>query len=598
MNGYTGKTLRVNLSAGNYEIQALPADLAKAFIGGRGLAGKMLAEEIPVGIDALSAENKIFFVTGPLTGTTAPTGARYMVVTKAPLNNVISSSNSGGFWGAELKFAGYDMVIVEGKANQPVYLYINDDQIEIRPADHLWGMTSNEVTDALLIEVGDPKARVLNIGPAGEKLSLIASVMNDRWRAAGRSGVGAVMGSKNLKAIVVKGSKKVEVAEPEKFKQVVTDCMNRIKENGITGQGLPAFGTAVLVNIINESGMYPTNNFQQGVFPLADETSGEALANKYLTKKDPCFRCPIACGRYCTVDGEGGGGPEFETVWAFGADCGVSDLKTIIRANNVCNELGLDTISTGSTIAAAMELYQRGYIKAEELGDGPELKFGNAEAVLEWTRRMGYAQGLGAKMAWGSARLCEHFGAPELSMTVKKLELPAYDPRGVTGHGVNYATSNRGGCHVRGYMIAPEVLGSPEKLDRFAIEGKAEWVKIFQDLTAFIDSLGICLFTSFPLGAVEYAALYSAATGIQIGVEDLLQAGERIYNNERLFNLQEGYTAQDDTLPKRFLEEPMPDGPSKGYVHPLSEMLPKYYEVRGWDEEGIPTEEKKSALGI
>jgi aldehyde:ferredoxin oxidoreductase len=598
MKAYTGQILRVDLSKGTYETQPLPEDLAKAFIGGRGLAGKMLADEIPVGIDPFSAENKIFFVTGPLTGTTAPTGGRYMVVTKAPLNNVISSSNSGGFWGAELKFAGYDMVVVEGKADTPVYLYIKDDQIEIRPADKLWGMTSNEVTDALLEEVGDPKARVLNIGPAGERLSFIASVMNDRSRAAGRSGVGAVMGSKNLKAIVVRGSKKVEVADPDTFKTVVSDCMNKIKENPITAQGLPAYGTAVLVNIINESGMFPTNNFQEGVFPLAEEISGEALSEKYLTKKDPCFRCPIACGRYCSVDGEEGGGPEFETVWAFGADCGVSDLKTIIRANNVCNELGLDTISAGATIAAAMELYQRGFIKPEDLDGGPELKFGSAEAVLEWTRRMGHAQGLGAKLAWGSSRLCEHYGAPELSMTVKKLELPAYDPRGVMGHGVNYATSNRGACHVRGYMIAPEVLGSPEKLDRFSMEGKGEWVKIFQDLTAFIDSIGVCLFTSFPLGAADYAALYSAATGSQMGVEELLQAGERIFTNERLFNLREGYTAKDDTLPKRFLEDPMPDGPGKGYVHPLKEMLPKYYDVRGWDKEGVPTEEKKSALGL
>jgi aldehyde:ferredoxin oxidoreductase len=598
MNSYTGKILRVNLTKGTYETQLLPGDLAKLFIGGRGLAGKMLADEIPAGIDPLSAENKMFFVTGPLTGTTAPTSGRYMVVTKSPLNNVISSSNSGGFWGAELKFAGYDMVVVEGKAEKPVYLYINDDLIELRPADKFWGMTSNEVTDALLNEVGDTKARVLNIGPAGERLSLIASVMNDRWRAAGRSGVGAVMGSKNLKAIVVRGTKKVEVAEPDRFKVAVTDCLKKIKENGVTGQGLPAFGTAVLVNIINESGMFPTNNFQQGVFPQAEQISGEALSEKYLTKKDPCFRCPIACGRYCSVDGDEGGGPEFETVWAFGADCGISDLKAIIRANKVCNELGLDTISTGATIAAAMELYERGYIQPAELGDGPELKFGNVEAIVEWTRRMGYAEGLGAKLAWGSARLCEHYGAPELSMTVKKLELPAYDPRGVMGHGINYATANRGACHVRGYMIAPEILGSPEKLDRFSIEGKGEWVKIFQDLTAFIDSLGICLFTSFPLGAVEYAELYSAATGINFSVEELLQAGDRIFNNERLFNLREGYSAKDDTLPKRFLEDPMPEGPSKGHVHPLKEMLPKYYEVRGWDKDGIPTADKKSVLGL
>jgi aldehyde:ferredoxin oxidoreductase len=557
----------------------------------------MLADEMPAGIDAFGEENKIFFVTGPLTGTAAPTGGRYMVVTKSPLNNVIASSNSGGFWGAELKFAGYDVVIVEGKAKEPVYIAIKDDQVEIRPADKVWGKKSNETTDMLLEEFGDPKARVLNIGPAGENLSRIACIINDRWRAAGRSGVGAVMGSKNLKAIVVRGSQKVEVANPDKFKAVVSDAIKKIKENGVTGQGLPAYGTAVLVNIINESGIFPTNNFQEGVFPLAEEISGEALAEKYLKKKDPCFRCPIACGRYCEVDGEGGGGPEYETLWAYGSDCGVSDLKAIIKANNVCNEIGVDTISAGATIAAAMELVQRGYIKPEEV-TGPALTWGNAEAIVEWTKKMADTEGLGAKMAMGSARLTEAYGAPQLSMTVKQLELPAYDPRGLAGHGLQYATANRGGCHVRGYMISPEILGVPEKLDRFAIDGKAEWVKIFQDITAAIDSAGMCLFTSFAIGAQEYADLLTAATGIFYSPEDVLAAGDRCFNVERMFNLAEGYSSADDTLPKRLLEDPMPEGPTKGYVHPLKEMLPKYYEVRGWDAQGIPTEEKKKALGL
>ena len=597
MSSYADKILRINLTTGTVTTEPLPVEKTKAYLGGRGLAGKMLAEEIPVGADPLGEENKIFFVTGPLTGTTVPTGGRYMVVTKSPLNNVISSSNSGGFWGAELKFAGYDMVIVEGKAAEPVYINIVDDKVEIRPAGKVWGKETNETVDLLLEEVGDNKARVLNIGPAGEKLSLIASVMNDRWRAAGRSGVGAVMGAKNLKAIVVRGSGKVTAANPEKLKEVVTDVMKKIKENGVTGQGLPAYGTAILVNIINETGIYPTRNFQEGVFAEAEETSGETLAEKYLKKKDPCYRCPIACGRYCEADGVEGGGPEYETIWAYGADCGVSDLKAIIRANKVCNEMGLDTISAGATIAAAMELFQRGHIKAEEV-DGPELVWGNSEAIVEWTRKMGLAEGLGAKMAEGSARLAEHFGAPELSMTVKKLELPAYDPRGLMGHGLQYATANRGGCHVRGYMVSPEILGMPEALDRFAMDGKAEWVKVFQDITTSIDSLGVCLFTSFALGAQDYANLYNAATGADLSAEDILACGERAYNNERLYNLAEGYSAKDDTLPKRLLEEAMPDGPTKGYVHPLDQLLPKYYETRGWGADGVPTEAKKQSLGL
>ncbi|AVX21482.1 aldehyde ferredoxin oxidoreductase family protein [Carboxydocella thermautotrophica] len=596
-NAYSGKILRINLTTGSITTEALPVEKARAFLGGRGLGGRMLAEEIPAGIDPLSEANKIFFITGPLTGTSAPTSGRYMVVTKSPLNNTIASSNSGGFWGAELKFAGYDMVIVEGKAAKPVYIYIKDDQVEIRPADKYWGKLVSETTDGLLAEAGDDKARVLTIGPAGERLSPIAAVMNDRYRAAGRSGVGAVMGSKNLKAIVVRGSGKVEVAQPDRFKEVVSGLLKKIRENGVTGQGLPAYGTAVLVNIINESGILPTNNFQEAYFPAADEISGETLAEKYLKKKDPCYRCPIACGRYCEVDGEEGGGPEYETIWAYGSDCGVSDLKAIIKANNLCNEYGLDTISAGATIAAAMELYQRGIIKPEEV-DGPELKWGSGEAIVEWTRKMGAGEGLGAKLALGSARLCEAYGHPELAMAVKKQELPAYDPRGVQGHGLQYATSNRGGCHVRGYMISPEILGLPEKLDRFSLEGKAEWVKVFQDLTAVIDSLGLCLFTSFALGAQDYADLYNAATGENLTAEQLLACGERIWNNERLFNLQEGYTAQDDTLPRRLLEEPIPDGPSKGSVHRLAELLPVYYQVRGWDENGVPTAARRQELGL
>ncbi len=598
MGSVLGKVLRVNLTTGAIYTEELSAKLSKEFIGGRGLGGKMLADEIPVGIDSLSAENKLFFVTGPLTGTTAPTGGRYMVVTKSPLNDVIASSNSGGFWGAELKFAGYDLLAVEGKAAEPVYISIKDELVEIKPAGHLWGKNTNETTDMLLKEFGDTKARVANIGTAGEQLSRIACIMNDRWRAAGRSGVGAVMGAKNLKAIVVRGSNKVEVADPEKFKEHVKDAMAKIKENGVTGQGLPAYGTAVLVNIINEAGIFPTNNFQYGVFPNAEEISGEAVAEKYMKKKDPCFRCPIACGRYCEIDGVGGGGPEYETVWAFGSDCGISDLKAVIKANNACNEVGVDTISAGATIAAAMELYQRGFVKDADLNGGPALQWGNGEAIVEWVLRMADKEGFGAKLAMGSARLAAAYGAPELSMTVKKLELPAYDPRGLMGHGLQYATANRGGCHVRGYMISPEILGVPEALDRFSIEGKAEWVKIFQDLTAAIDSSGLCLFTSFALGAQEYADLLTTATGVNYSADDVLASGERCFNVERLFNFAEGYTAADDTLPKRFLEDPMPAGPSKGHLHRLKELLPKYYEIRGWDAEGVPTNEKKKALGL
>jgi aldehyde:ferredoxin oxidoreductase len=595
MYGYTGKILRINLSDKTIKTEQLDLQTAQKFIGGRGLGTKMLMDEIDPNVDPLGPDNKLIFVTGPLTGTNTPTGGRYMVVTKSPLSGTVACSNSGGYWGAELKFAGYDMIVFEGKADSPVYINITDDEIEICDAKHLWGKVVSETTHELEKTHGE-KVKVACIGPAGENLSKIACVMNDVGRAAGRSGVGAVMGSKNLKAIVVKGSKKVSVANPDKLKEAFSVCMKKIKENGVTGQGLPTYGTAVLVNIINENGVYPTNNFQLAQFEGAEATSGEMLAEKYLKKKDPCFRCPIACGRYCEVDDIKGAGPEYETVWAYGADCGVSNLADIIKANYWCNEMGVDTISAGATIAAAMELYQRGYIKKEDLEGGPELTWGNGEAIVEWTKRMGSPDGMGAKIAKGAYRLCDSYGVPELAMTVKKLELPAYDPRGIQGHGLQYATSNRGGCHVRGYMISPEILGLPEKLDRLSLEGKPVWAKIFQDFTAAIDSSGLCLFTSFAMGADDYAALVNAVCGTEIAGADFIQAGERIWNMERLFNIEAG--VEPDTLPKRLLEDPIPDGPSKGWVHKLDQLLPAYYEGRGWDEKGIPSDTKLVELGL
>ncbi len=597
MFGYQGKILRINLSTGTISVEALDEKLAKDYVGGRGLGTKMYADEVDAKINPFAEDNKLFFITGPLTGTPTPTGGRYMVVTKSPLTGTIACSNSGGYWGPELKFAGYDMIIVEGKSGKPVYIAIEDDKVEIKDASHVWGKVVSETTD-ILAQEAPPKSRILTIGPAGEKLSYMASIMNDKDRAAGRSGVGAVMGSKNLKAIVVRGTGSVEVADAKRLKDAVKVCMEKIKENGVTGAGLPTYGTAVLVNIINESGVFPTNNWQTSQFSDAEDISGETMTEKYLVRKDPCFRCPIACGRYCKVDDIEGGGPEYETIWAFGGDCGVNDLKAVIKANYWCNEMGLDTISAGSTIAAAMELYEKGYIKDADT-DGLSLEFGNAEAVIEWTKRMGMREGtLGDKMADGSYRLTDSYGVPELSMTVKKQELPAYDPRGIQGQGLQYATSNRGGCHVRGYMISPEILGLPEALDRFSLEGKATWCKIFQDFTAFIDASGLCLFTSFAMGAPDYAALISAALGQEWSADDVLQAGDRIWNIERLFNLEAGIDPSQDTLPKRLLEDKISEGPSKGWVNKLSELLPEYYELRGWSADGIPTQAKKDELGI
>lgn len=598
MYGYNGKVLRVNLKSRTIAVEPLDLEQAKKFIGGRGLGTKIFMDEVDPMVDPLSPENKLIIVTGPLTGTPVPTGGRYMVVTKSPLTNTIACSNSGGYFGAEFKAAGYDIIIFEDKADSPVYLTIVDDKVEIKDASSLWGKLVTEATDLIKKEMPD-KARVMAIGPAGERLSKLAAIMNDYDRAAGRSGVGAVMGSKNLKAIAVKGSSKPQISDPQALKEVSNTWLKALKENGVTGAGLPTYGTAVLVNIINENGVFPTNNFQGSQFEKADDVSGETMTKDYLVRKNPCYRCPIACGRWVKIEELGieVGGPEYETLWAFSGDCGIADITTTFKANYWCNEYGMDTISVGTTIAAAMELRQKGFIKEEDL-EGTPLEFGNAEGVVDWVVKMGKGEGLGAKMVEGSYRLCESYGVPELSMSVKKLEIPAYDPRGIMGQGLAYATSNRGGCHVRGYMISPEILGLPQKLDRFTLEGKTTWVKIFQDFTAVIDSLGLCLFTSFAMGAPDYAALYNAVCGTEHTAESILEAGDRIYNIERQFNLQSGIDASQDTLPKRLLEDPIPDGPSKGNVHRLSELLPAYYMERGWDENGIPTKEKLEKLGL
>jgi len=599
---YAGKILRVDLTTGAVNPENLPTDLAQQYIGGRGLATKLFCDEVDPTVDALSPENKLLMATGPLTGTSAPTSGRYMVVTKSPLTGAIASSNSGGFFGPKLKDAGYDIIIFEGRASKPVYLKIAQSEAELKDAAHIWGKDVYETTDLLLEEVGDKNARVACIGPAGENQSLIASVMNDRARAAGRSGVGAVMGSKNLKAVIVSAERnKPAVTDEQAFKATIKAGMAKIKEDAVTSQGLPTYGTKVLDNIINSSGMYPTNNFQLSMFKGVGEISGEALVEKgYLQKRKACFGCPIACGRDVELpSGKKGEGPEYESGWSLGAACGVSDLIAISEANFMCNELGLDTISAGVTIAAAMELYEEGHLPQEDLENGPELRFGSSEAVVYYIKAMGTNQGiLGPKLAQGAYRLADGYGHPELAMTVKKQELPAYDPRGAQGQGLAYATQNRGGCHVRAYLIAPEILSHPEAIDPQDLDSKPTWVKAFQDLTAVIDSAGVCLFTSFAWGADIYNDLINGATGANNSVDDLMAIGERIWNLEKLFNIKAGLTTADDTLPPRLLEEPVSEGPNKGQVHRLDKLLPQYYALRGWDEEGTPTPAKLQELGL
>jgi len=611
--GYVGKLLRVDLTTGKIRYESIPEKILKEWIGGRGLGVYLALKEIDPKIDPFSAGNKAYVVTGPLTGVNGiPAPGRWVSVTKSPLTHTIHDSNSGGSFGPELKFAGFDAIAIEGASEKPVYLWVRDGRAELRDATHLWGKdvhaTEELIKEELKAEVSEEasKIKVAAIGPAGENLVRFAAIMNDKNRAAGRGGHGAVWGSKKLKAIAVLGHAKVKVADLGKFREAVIHMMDKIRKNPTTGGGLLKYGTAVLVNIINEAGILPTRNFQTGYFPEAGKISGETLAETLLDwnkqKTEICWGCPMGCARYSVVKespwtGEGGG-PEYETIWAFGAQQGNSNLKAIAKANFLCNELGLDTISMGNTIGCLMELVEKGKIPPEKLR-GLNVKWGSPEAAVELVWRTAYRSGIGDELAEGSYRLAKKYGAPELSISVRMQELPAYDPRGAQGHGLAYATSNRGGCHVRAYLIAPEILGVPEKVDRFATKGKPELVKEFQDVTAVTDSLVICLFTQLaPIWVEDYPEMIEAVTGLKYTPDELRKIGEKIWNAERAFNvLSFGDGREYDTLPPRLLNEPMPEGSAKGHVVRLNEMLDDYYKVRGWVD-GRPTRAKLEELGL
>jgi len=600
MFGWTGKILRVNLTKGTVKEEMLNEQEMHDYIGARGLGTKIFCDEVDPKVEPLSEENKVIFMAGPLTGTLATSAGRYNVVTKGPLNGTIAASNSGGSFGPELKFAGIDGIIFEGKAREPVYLWVTNGKAELLSAREIWGKTTAETTDWLK-EKHNEEAKVACIGPAGENLVKFACIMNEYHRAAGRSGVGAVMGFKNLKAVVVRGSGGIKVADPDGFFAAASAIRAQLKAHPVTGAGLTAYGTNILVNILNEFGGLPVKNFSEAsTFPTAEKISGEFQSQHYLVRNKGCYGCSIGCGRVTSIP-EGkfkgiGEGPEYEATWAFGSNLGLDNFEAITKANFICNDLGLDPITLGGTIACATEMYQKRLIPADDL-EYP-LNWGDGDVLVDLARKTGYRQGFGNELAEGSYRLAEKYGHPEFSMTVKKQELPAYDPRAQQGIGLNYATSNRGGCHVRGYMTSPEILGIPVKSDPALTEGKASLLKFYQDLTALVDSAGLCLFVTFGEGLPEIGEQMRAATGVPLSDEQLLLAGERIWNLERLFNLQAGFSMADDTLPERLLHEPMKGGPQKGRVHQLDIMLPEYYQLRGWDEKGVPTAEKKEALGL
>jgi aldehyde:ferredoxin oxidoreductase len=531
----------------------------------------------------------LIFTNGPLTGTGYQTSNRFSVTTKSPLTGTVLDANSGGFWGMQFKKTGYDVMIVRGKAEKPVWIEIKNGEVTFHDASELWGMRVYALTEKL--GQNNNKRNVLCIGPAGENLIRIASIMNDRERALARGGPGAVMGSKNLKAIVVEGKERPEIHDKERFKFLLYETRKLLAASPLTSQALPEFGTVVLMNIMNNIGALATRNHQQTQFEGAEAISGEELTEKYLVKNASCWACPIGCTRISKTEKVEGEGPEFESTWAFGAQCGVDDLAAIIEVNSVCNDLGLDTISAGSTIACAMELSEKGYMDSD-------LRFGRADLLAPMVEAMAYRKDLGTELADGSLRLATKYGHPELSMTAKGMEMPAYDPRGLQGQGLLYATSNRGGCHMRGNMIGLEVLGLPKLIDRFQVQGKSSFVILNQNSNAAIDSLVICKFTNMGVADEYFARVLSTVTGIHYATGEMIKAGERIWNLERLYNNREGFTNRDDTLPPRLLTEAPVDGPSKGWVSHLEPMLKEYYRTRGWDENGVPTPKKLADLGL
>ncbi len=606
--GWNGRVLRVDLGSGHCEGEPLNQDWAEQFLGQRGLASKYLMESMDPAVDSLAPGNVLILATGPLTGTMAPTAGRYSVVTKGALTNAIACSNSGGKVGAEIKLAGWDMVIIEGASPHPVWLWIDDDRVELRDARHLWGRSVWDVEPAIRAELQDPAVKIASIGRAGEKRVRFACVVNDLHRAAGRSGVGAVMGAKNLKAIAARGSRGVRVSDPAAFMSAVTEA-----KAGLAGhpsrERLARYGTHAMLDMTHSYGSLPTRNERDVTFEGTEKLNVAASQRPHgasgtvnLVTNKACFACTIACGRIATIDPDhfsvkgrpqyhtASGGLEYENVFALGAMVGVDDIDAVTFANFVCNEHGMDTISFGGSLAAAMELFETGVVTKDETG--VDLSFGSAEGLVAMVEACARGEGFGADIGLGAARLCEKYARPEFSMTVKGQEFPGYDPRAMQGMALAYATSNRGACHLRASPFASDFATT-------ALEGKAEIVRSSQDeRAAMFDSSGLCAFTAAAVSIEKVAAMLDGALPSAWTPERLRETGERIWNLERLFNIAAGLGRSDDTLPHRMLNVPAPGGTAQGMVARLGDMLDDYYEMRGWDEKGAPRGQTLHRLGL
>jgi aldehyde:ferredoxin oxidoreductase len=599
LGGFKNKEVVVDLTNGMIDYRQINEEDARKYIGGRGLGVKYVLDNGPE-VEPLSAENILCIMTGPVTGSRSSMSGRLCVVTKSPLTGTVTDSHMGGWTAARLKWAGIDNIIFTGKSDKPVYLYIEEGQAELRDASDLWGKGTRGTVQAFKDKYGEADLSVMTIGQAGENKVRYAGFMNEHDRSAGRGGTGAVAGYKMLKAIVIKATQKGNMPEaknPDEYKEANKKAVKAILEGGLTAPnkgGLSVYGTNVLTNLINEVGALPTKNAQFTNWDEAEKHSGEWVNEHLLVGNNTCHACPVACkievevkeGKYKTrVESF-----EFESAWALGANSGLSNSEAIAYLIDQCNEYGMDTIELGNSFSVTMEAYEKGFVDEK-------LDWGDADTMIEMTRKIAYREGFGGVLAEGPARATAMWGAPELSMSVKGQSIPAYDPRGIQGIGLGYATSNRGACHLRGYTVASEIAGIPEPTDRLVPEGKGELLKIFQDLLSFSDSMNICKFSSFSENAEHYAEQYSGMTGIPMTAEDVMLAGERIYNLERYYNNLAGFDKrEDDFLPKRFTEEPA-TGNSAGHVSRMDIMLEEYYTVRGW-RDGVVPFEKLVELGI
>lgn len=611
---FMGKILRVNLTKGEIIEEELRENWVREFIGGAGLATKYLYEEVPKGIDPLGPDNRLIFMTGPLTGTSSASASRYSVVAKSPLTGIWGQANSGGSFGPALRRSGYDGIIFEGASAIPVYLRIIRGRAELCDASHLWGKTISETED-LIQQSSEQKLTIASIGPAGENLVRFAAIMNNTHRAAGRCGLGAVMGSKRLKAIACAGNSPVPLANEDLFREHAKRQIDLLDESMLK-VGFDAFGTNMVADMVNVRGGYPTHNWQEGVFEFIDAVNAQGLTDTVFVRGVNCFACPVSCGRGTEIregkwQGNKGEGPEYETTNTLGALCGVSDLNAITMANYRCNQFGLDTISAGATIAFAMECYRRGILTPEQT-HGLEINFGDADLVVNLVEKIALREGVGDLLAEGSRGMAQRLGqgSEHFAMNVKGLELPAYDPRAAKLCGLAYVTANRGGDHMTAYIEGPTFVDVPFLLvddshiqDPFtANPQEARIVVDLENALTVFDSIGGCKFMGILLTAEDMTNLLANATGWQIGVDDFRKSGERIYNLMRAFCVREGIDRHQDTLPGRLLEDPLPGGPAEGMVierDSLEKMKDAYYEMRGWDlATGIPTPQKLSELGL